>query len=327
MSARPLSKAGRPLRFRVARHATPLGFLRSTTGAQTQIDKVTRQQLRPERLVVINWTCLVFGLSPAHNETSSLSSGEQSIVAVMRRLAVVLLVLASVASAQSPTVGSAEQGQRVFAKSCAFCHGADATGGEGPNLILSEVVRHDKDGNLIGDVIHNGRPDKGMPAIPLSAADTADVVAFIHARVKESDRRSAGQPNAGYPLARLDTGNAAAGRVFFERHCSGCHSPAGDLAGIAKKYPPVQLQSRFLYPSGVKQTVTVHARGKTYTGELVYADPFTIAIRDRDGWYHSWPPAAVRADISDPLAGHRELLGIYREADVHNVFAYLETLR
>jgi cytochrome c oxidase cbb3-type subunit 3 len=167
-----------------------------------------------------------------------------------------------------------------------------------------------------------------MPAIPLSPSDTADVVAFIHARVKESDRRSAGEPNAGYPLARLDTGNAEAGRVFFASHCSECHSPQKDLAGIAKKYPPVELQSRFLYPAGVAQNVVVHsADGNTYTGELVFADAFTVAIRDRDGWYRSWPLSSVKADISDPLAGHRELLGVYREADMHNVFAYLETLR
>jgi cytochrome c oxidase cbb3-type subunit III len=246
----------------------------------------------------------------------------------MRLFPAMLLITASLAWAQTPTAGNPDQGRKTFAKFCAFCHGSEATGGEGPNLVLSAVVRHDKNGDLISEVIHNGRPDKGMPAIPLSAGETADVVAFIHARVKESDRRSAGKPNAGYPLARLNTGNAEAGKVFFASHCTECHAAQKDLAGIAKKYPPVEFQSRFLYPTGVKQTATVHsANGKTYTGELVYADAFTIAIRDRDGWYHSWPASAVKADISDPRAGHRELLGQYREADFHNVFAYLETLQ
>jgi cytochrome c oxidase cbb3-type subunit 3 len=246
----------------------------------------------------------------------------------MRCVPALLLLVAPFLSAQSPAAGNPEQGRRTFAKYCAFCHGSEATGGEGPNLVLSGVVRHDKNGDLIGEVIHNGRLDKGMPAIPLSAAETADVVAFIHARVKESDRRSAGKPNAGYPLARLNTGNAEAGKAFFASHCTECHSPQKDLAGIAKKYPPVELQARFLYPTHVKETATVHsADGKTYTGELVYSDSFNIAIRDRNGWYHSWPVSAVKADINDPLAGHRQLLGVYRGADMHNVFAYLETLQ
>lgn len=264
----------------------------------------------------------------ASQHASTLSRGGKCILVVMRRFPALLLMMAPLISAQSPTAGDPDQGRRTFAKFCAFCHGSEATGGEGPNLILSGVVRHDKNGDLISEVIHNGRPEKGMSAIPLSVAETADVVAFIHARVKESDRRSAGKPNAGYPLARLNTGNVEAGRVFFASHCTECHAPQKDLAGIAKKYPPVELQARFLYPPGVKQTATVHsANGKTYLGELVYADAFTVAIRDRDGWYHSWPVSAVKADISDPLTGHRELLGVYREADVHNIFAYLETLQ
>ena len=258
----------------------------------------------------------------------ALSRGGQCILVFMRFVPALLLMVTTVASAQSPPAGNPDQGRRTFAKYCAFCHGSEATGGEGPNLVLSGVVRHDKNGDLISEVIHNGRPEKGMPAIPLSAAETADVVAFIHARVKESDRRSAGKPNAGYPLARLNTGKAEAGKAFFASHCSECHSPQKDLAGIAKKYPPVELQARFLYPTGIKQTATVQsADGKTYSGELVYQDAFSIAIRDGDGWYHSWPASAVKVEIKDPLAAHRELLGVYTEADMHNVFAYLETLQ
>lgn len=246
----------------------------------------------------------------------------------MRLFPALLLIAAALAPPATPDAASADRGRRVFAGSCAFCHGADATGSEGPNLILSQVVRHDKNGDLIGEVIHNGRPDKGMPAIPLSAADTADVVAFLHERVNESDRRSAGLPGAGYPLARLNTGNADAGKAFFEEHCRQCHSPQGDLAGISKKYPPVELQSRFLYPSGVIRTATIHTSNRvSYRGELIYADPFTIAIREKDGWYRSWPVSAVKATVSDPLAVHRRLLDLYTEADVHNIFAYLETLR
>ncbi len=223
------------------------------------------------------------------------------------------------------------RGQKLFVKSCSFCHGSDATGGEGPNLVLSSVVRHDKDGDLIGQVIREGRPAAGMPPFAIPQNEVADIVAFLHARVKESDRRSAGRPSGAYSLAALLTGNAAAGKKFFygDGQCSGCHSPTGDLAGIAKKYTPIELEPRFLWPSaGVKKTATVEiGAGQKVSGELVYEDAFNIAIVDGNGWYHSWPKRDVRAEVKDPLQAHRELLHKYTEADMHNMFAYLETLR
>ena len=84
-----------------------------------------------------------------------------------------------------------ERGRAQFGQSCSFCHGNEATGGaEGPNLMRSSLVRHDAEGDLITPVILNGRPGKGMPAISLTADQIADVVAFLHARLKQSDRAS-----------------------------------------------------------------------------------------------------------------------------------------
>src|ERR1051326_766108 len=84
-----------------------------------------------------------------------------------------------------------QRGQSQFRKTCSFCHGPDANGGsEGPNLMRSEVVRHDENGNLIGPVILEGRPDKGMPAFKLAPDDIHEIVAFLRYRLAESDRRS-----------------------------------------------------------------------------------------------------------------------------------------
>lgn len=239
------------------------------------------------------------------------------------------LSIAGAAYAQSAAPGSAaERGRSLFQQSCAFCHGPDATGAEGPSLILSGLVRHDKDGDLISEVIRNGRPDRGMPAFPLTSEQMLDIARFLHARVQESDRRSAGEPGAGYSLSRLDTGNAEAGQRFFDSYCTSCHSTGGDLRGIASKYQPVILQTAFLYPRDIVKTATIKtAAGETFAGKLAYSDPFTIAIRDGAGWYRSWNRKDVIATITDPLAGHRALLGKYSQADMHNVFAYLETLK
>lgn len=224
----------------------------------------------------------------------------------------------------------AKRGQAQFAQSCGFCHAPDATGtSEGPDLIRSSLVRHDENGNLIGAVIRNGRPDKGMPPVRLTETQIANVVAFLHWRLEDAGRAS---PEEAHDLSleTLLTGNAAAGKAYFNGAgaCSRCHSPSGDLAGVAKKYSPADLQARFLYPRDVPKTATITTHeGKQFTGEIVYQDAFSIAIKDHDGWYRSWPCTAVTFQIHDPLAAHLELLHKYTEADVHNLFAYLEALQ
>jgi cytochrome c oxidase cbb3-type subunit III len=243
-------------------------------------------------------------------------------------IAVVLLCSVLLASDDPPQSEAAKRGQAVFSQSCGFCHAADATGtGQAPNLVRSDLVRHDENGNLIGPVIRDGRPGKGMPPIHLSEPQISDVIAFLQWRLADADRTNPADPHA-YSLQRLLTGNAAAGKAFFDRQCTACHSASKDLAGIAKKYPPAKLQSRFLYPDDVKKTATVTTpSGDHVSGTVVYQDAFTIGIQDRDGWYHSWPADQVKFQIQDPLAGHFTLLHTYTNAEIHNLFAYLETLQ
>src|SRR5688572_3292748 len=201
-----------------------------------------------------------------------------------------------------------QRGRSQFAQSCAFCHGPNATGGtHGPSLIRSAVVRHDENGNLIGPVIREGRPDRGMPPIQLSPTQVADIVTFLKSRIAAADIRSANRPLQG-SADKLLTGNADAGKAFFNGAggCSGCHSPTGDLAGIAKKYSIVDLQARFLYPPRRRPTATVtDAVGKHYTGEVQSLTMYDVAIQDADGWYHSWPVSAVKLEVKDRLAAHR----------------------
>lgn len=250
----------------------------------------------------------------------------------VRHCAVVLLLIAFtlVASAQDAApASSAVRGKKQFQQSCAFCHGSAAGGGaEGPNLIRSSLVRHDKAGELIGQVIREGRPEKGMPAVPLNPQQIADVVAFLHERLKETDRTSYARPDADLKL--LLTGNAAEGKAFFNGAggCSSCHSPTGDLAHIASRFSPADLQTRFLYPIGKKPMAVVTLRsGQKFEGELVRTDAFHAAIIDKDGWFHSWPLDEVTVDVHDPLAAHKALLLRLTNPQMHNLFAYLETLK
>jgi cytochrome c oxidase cbb3-type subunit 3 len=224
-----------------------------------------------------------------------------------------------------------DRGHEQFRAACGFCHGPTAAGGNGgPNLIYSSVIRLDNKGEDITRLIQQGRPDKGMPIVALSPAQIADIAAYLKARVAEVDRTSGLRPSRDYDLKKLLTGDADRGKAYFNGagQCATCHSPAGDLKGVASKYPPIDLQARFLYPSGARQLATITgADGRTFTGQLLERDAFDVTLKMPDGSQRSWPVDRVKVDTTDPLARHRELLAKYTNADMHDVFAYLETLR
>ncbi|HEV2349099.1 MAG TPA: cytochrome c, partial [Terriglobia bacterium] len=192
------------------------------------------------------------------------------------------------ARAANPAAAAAEaaatdRGRTIFKENCAACHGENLTGGRGPDLIRSSLVRHDKNGDLIGPVVIGGRADKGMPAFPFTQAQVADLLAFIQAQLALFDLHTRFSPYPNdIPASRLATGSVEAGKAYFNRPggCSGCHSPTGDLAGIAKKYNPPDLEVRFLYPSGAPSTAIVTLpSGEKYEGTLLLNDGFNVAIQ------------------------------------------------
>src|SRR5262249_9361904 len=133
----------------------------------------------------------------------------------------------------------------LFVAQCGFCHGSNANGGEtGPDLIRSVVALDDENGELIGPVIQKGRPEKGMPAFPMSTAQIQDIASFLRAR------QQAAINTGTYTILNVVTGDAKRGEAYFNGagKCNTCHSPSGDFAGLARKYEPVALQSRLLFP-------------------------------------------------------------------------------
>jgi cytochrome c oxidase cbb3-type subunit 3 len=220
-------------------------------------------------------------------------------------------------------------GQPIFAAQCGFCHGRDAMGGEtGPDLTRSALVAADVRGDTIGPLVRDGRVDKGMPAFTLGDADLAAVVAFIHDQKTKAESLTGGR--RAVDVADLQTGRADEGRRYFDRACTTCHSPTGDLAGIAKRRQGLELLQRMLYPTGpasrAKVTVT-RPSGEIVKGSLVSRDEFTIALTDASGAHRSFPTSQVKFTVDDPLQAHVEQLGKYTDDDMHNVLAYLQTLR
>lgn len=238
-----------------------------------------------------------------------------------------------------PDPAAVARGKNLFVGTCGFCHGANAKGGEsGPDLVRSVLVLHDQNGDKIGPVVHGGRPGKGMPAFPnITDAQISDIAAFLKSRYQAAANRGA------YQIQNINTGDPKAGEAYFKEKCSSCHSPTGDLAGIANKFEPDGLQNRFLYPrahgrraaaetpqGAVSQVTVTVPSGEKFSGVLDHLDDFNVALTDSSGVYHSWPLGGdnnIKVDVNDPLAAHLELLKHYTNADMHNILAYLETLK
>jgi cytochrome c oxidase cbb3-type subunit III len=242
-----------------------------------------------------------------------------------------------VRAAADPAV--VQRGRQIFSANCSFCHGSDARGGEGgPNLIRSELVLNDKNGELIATVVQNGRPDKGMPKFDLSLEEIASIAAFIHSMPVGGRAETTGVVD---PLV----GDAKAGEAYFNGpgKCASCHSVSGDLTGIGAKYTDVRaLQGAMLsggaavtqgyagLPASARKTVTVTLQsGETVKGQLDQIDDFIVALTDSDGNYHSYVRHgdSPKVTISNPLQPHFDMLRNFKDEDIHNLTAYLVTLK
>jgi cytochrome c oxidase cbb3-type subunit III len=252
-----------------------------------------------------------------------------------------LLFLTLAASAQQgknwanvpPPSPAVKRGQKTFIANCSFCHGPDGAGKTGPDLLRSVLVNHDEGGKQIGVVVHAGRGNGKMPPFPtLTDAEIADIATFLHYQINSVVARFS------YKIQGLITGDAKAGEAFFngEGKCSTCHSPTKDLAGIAKKFQPPDLQHLFIAGEQdddqvpVPVTVTLPS-GESVSGNLLHLDEFNVAIDD-SGHYRSWvrdpnSSDSVKVVVHDPLAAHHALLTKLTDADIHNILAYLETLK
>ena len=242
-------------------------------------------------------------------------------------------IVATVATAQPGPTGrqvvdpaAADRGRKVYAQFCINCHGNRAQGTEdGPDLIRSVTVLRDRLGSELAPAL------KKLPRHPaeLPPAQVADLSHFLKQRVEYTarDRNATREPN-------VLTGNADAGKKYFNGagKCSACHSPAGDLAGIARKYAPVALQQRFLFPRGraakSTQVTVTPASDVPVSGTLDRIDDFNISLRDASGEYRAFRRGpGLKVELRDPYSAHDELLDQYTDADIHNIVAYLETLR
>jgi mono/diheme cytochrome c family protein len=229
---------------------------------------------------------------------------------------------------QSVDAEAAERGKTTYIGECITCHGPRARGTEsGADLVRSLIVLRDRYGNELSPFLRKGHPTQRTPAANFTAKQIEDLSHFLKQRFNETLRSS-----PAYRVQNVLTGNAKAGADYFNGagKCATCHSASGDLAGVGKKYDPPTLQQRFLFPQRTKPvTMTVTPpSGPTVSGTLVRIDDFDVSLRDGSGEYRSWKRTRdLKIERNDPYAAHVDLLDKYTDKNIHDIVAYLESLK
>ena len=240
------------------------------------------------------------------------------------------------------------RGKTLYGISCTGCHGADLRGGDlgGPNLLRSQVALSDRDGELIIPIIQGSRQSAGMPAISMSPDDAKAVATFVRS-VMETIGRQGTPPSPGQAAPSILVGNPSEGRAYFGARCSSCHSATGDLQGIATRIPDTKMLQNAWVSGGGRGgrggrggsgaaadparmvTVAVTLPGETVEGRLVRIDDFFVTVGLADGTTRTFrrDGATPTVEVRDPMKGHADLLTVYTDKDMHDVTAYLVTLK
>jgi cytochrome c oxidase cbb3-type subunit III len=240
-----------------------------------------------------------------------------------------------------------ERGSKLYGLVCRSCHGADLRGGDmgGPNLLRSMLALSDREGENIVPVINGSMAATGMPAIKMSPDDAKAVAAYVRSVLAMIGGQGR-PPSTGKAPETVVVGVAAKGEAYFQSKCAGCHSATGDLKGIASKYPdPKILQNTWVAgggrfgrgpaPSpGSEDRRAVKAKvhttpGTVVEGRVLRIDDFNITLMLADGSQRTFTRNGdiPKVEINDPLQAHRDLLSVYTDDDMHNVTAWLVTLK
>jgi mono/diheme cytochrome c family protein len=228
-----------------------------------------------------------------------------------------------------PDEAAAARGAPVFQRNCAFCHGPQARGATGPNLVTSDQVLGDDHGEKLVPYIRKGVADKGMPSFASISEDKLkDIAEFLHLQVEQVANRGA------YQVLNIVVGNPAKGQATVAARCNSCHAPES-FAHIAGRFrSPEQLQRGWIWPrrsgdNSLAPTAKVKMpSGETIAGRVTQVSDFRITLVDTAGQTHAIDRVpAVEVEIKNPLAPHQEFIQSLTNDEMHNVTAYLETLQ
>lgn len=232
----------------------------------------------------------------------------------------------------APDKAAAQRGAPIFQQNCAFCHGPQAHGATGSSLITSDVVLGDDHGEHLVPFLKKGLPEKGMPAFAtMSDDELKDIAEFVHLQIEEVANRGT------YHVLNILVGNAAKGQAYVTAHCMSCHTPE-TFAHIGNKFrSPEQLQRGWIWPTrpansednSLAITATVKTPdGGTTTGRVTQVSDFRITLVDQAGQTRVIErKPGLDVQLKDPLSAHQDLIMTLANDDMHNVTAYLESMK
>src|SRR5262249_11362337 len=139
----------------------------------------------------------------------------------LRQAALLLLLAAAPAAAQPTRALSAagatdlSAGQKIFDAQCAWCHGANGTGGPGPNLQPPTLTHAAKDAELV-QIVRTGITGTEMPSFAIALTD------------RMAWQTAAYVKSLGRTRARPLPGNAERGATLYDSNgCANCHIVSG----------------------------------------------------------------------------------------------------
>jgi hypothetical protein len=198
------------------------------------------------------------------------------------------------------------------------------------------IVLQDEGGKEFGAFLLKGRPEKGMPAFSgMPQPQATDIATFLHAEVLAAMTQRRVEVN-------IVTGDAKAGEAYFngEGKCRSCHSITSDLKGVGAKYDPLVLQDKAMSPrggvgfggpaQGPPEMVTVTMpSGEAVEGTLLRLTLFDVTLRDARGVRHTYPRdgETPKVEVKDPLRGHFDTMLKITDQQMHDLTAYLVTLK
>jgi mono/diheme cytochrome c family protein len=269
--------------------------------------------------------------------------------------------------ARNPVVDQAahDRGRALWASHCIDCHGSQARGSDtGPNIIRTKVVNFDRSaaqaGSVLGPFLKAGHPTQSQkPSASFTDEEVVSLANFLRQKVNDTMR---GSPL--FTVGDIVVGDAKAGQAYFngDGKCATCHNATErNLAGVSTRIPePVDLQQRMLFPMGggrgrggrggrgggppadpaaaaaaqaaadrnaVKVTIAP-ASGSQMSGVLVEETDFYVTLREADGTVRVVRRApGLKVTKTNPMQEHIDLLDRISDKQIHDLVAYLETLK
>ena len=259
-----------------------------------------------------------------------------------------------------------DRGRALWASHCIDCHGSQARGSDtGPNIIRTKVVNFDRSaaqaGSVLGPFLKAGHPTQSQkPSASFTDEEVVALANFLRQRVNDTMR---GSPL--FTVGDIVIGDAKAGEAYFngDGKCATCHNATDrNLAGVSTRIPePVDLQQRMLFPMGggrgrgrggrgappagavdpaaaaqaqaaadrnaVKVTIAP-ASGASMSGVLVEETDFYVTLRESDGTVRVVRRApGMKITKTNPMQAHIDLLDRISDKQIHDLVAYLETLK